>query len=179
MTLVKEASDILHGVSRMSKAFLRESGLLLGRYLERIQFAASRLDREQLWWRPVEGTNSVGNLVLHLRGNLTQWVVSGLGGAPDRRRRGLEFSARDGGTADELLADLTEVVDRCREIAAGLDEAELDRARSIQGYEVTGLVALYHAVEHMGYHTGQIVYVAKQLLGPKSGIDFYPQLRDE
>jgi len=163
----------------MSKGFLRESGLLLGRYLERIQFAVSRLDDEQLWWRPAEGTNSVGNLVLHLRGNLTQWIVSGLGGAPDRRRRSLEFSAVDGATAPELLAELTQVVDRCREIAAGLDEAELDRVRSIQGYEVTGLVALYHAVEHMSYHTGQIVYVAKQLLGPSSGIDFYPQHRNE
>jgi uncharacterized damage-inducible protein DinB len=162
-----------------SRAFLRESGLLLGRYLERIQLAVGKLDEEQLWWRPAEGTNSVGNLLLHLRGNLTQWVVSGIGGAPDGRRRSLEFSATGGGTAQELLAGLTEAVDRCRELAAGLDDAELERVRSIQGYDVTGLVALYHAVEHMSYHTGQIVYVAKQLLGPGSGIDFYPRHRAE
>ena len=117
--------------------------------------------------------------MLHLEGNLSQWVLEGLGGEPFERRRQGEFSARQGPGRDVLIARLTAVVERCAAVVDLLDAPALERRVRIQGYEVTGLGALYHAVEHAGYHTGQIVMLAKQLLGPDSGIDFYPQHRGE
>lgn len=159
--------------------FRSESRRLLGSYLDRIRAATGRLRPEQLWWRPHDGANSVANLLLHLEGNLSQWVLEGLGGEAFERHRDAEFSAREGRDGEALVERLAVVVDRCGRVVDGLDDAALGRPRRIQGYEVTGLGALYHAVEHAAYHTGQIVALAKQLLGPDSGIDFYPQHRGE
>lgn len=159
--------------------FRDESRRLLGSYLDRIRASTRRLDAGQLWWRPHDGANSVANLLLHLEGNLSQWVLEGLGGEAFERHRDAEFSAREGSDGEALVERLAAVVERCARVVDGLDDAALGRLSRIQGYEVTGLAALYHAVEHAAYHTGQIVALAKQLLGPGSGIDFYPQHRGE
>src|SRR5579862_1299439 len=63
-------------------------------HLPRILLCLKELSRQQIWWRPHEASNSVGNLVLHLEGNVRQWIISGLGGAPDKRQRDQEFSER-------------------------------------------------------------------------------------
>lgn len=148
----------------------------LGEYLAKIEAAIAPLSDEQLWWRPAESASAIGNLLLHLTGNLSQWVLAGLGGRPYARRRGEEFAARVGAPKAELLAALAATVAACRETAAALPPAELSRARPIQGYEVDGSRALFHAVEHMSYHTGQIVLLAKAL---GAALDFYPQHRGE
>jgi hypothetical protein len=160
----------------------------LGEYLEKIDRSTAGLAPAAIWHRPDERSNSIGNLLLHLRGNLTQWVLGGLLGEPFERRRGAEFAARPGpggpgdGTTtgrDELLAELAGVVERCRAGIRRLDEEELGRRRTIQGYELDGYRALFHAVEHMSYHTGQIVMRAKELLPPGVELEFYPQHRGE
>jgi uncharacterized damage-inducible protein DinB len=148
----------------------------LGQYLGKIRFCVDRLDERQAWARSGAGCNSVGNLVLHLCGNLSQWVLSGLGGAPDTRERAFEFAADRAATRGELVERLDSVVERCRGVIAALDDAALAAPRTIQDRETDGLGALLHAVEHMSYHTGQIVFAAKQALGEGSGIDFYPHL---
>ncbi|HSM50280.1 MAG TPA: DinB family protein [Thermoanaerobaculia bacterium] len=148
----------------------------LGEYLAKIEAALAPLADEQLWWRPAESTNAIGNLLLHLHGNLSQWVLDGLGGREYTRRRGEEFAARAGAPKGELLAALAATVAACREAAAALPAAELARVRTIQGYDVDGARALFHAVEHMSYHTGQIVLLAKAL---GAELDFYPQHRGE
>lgn len=145
-------------------------------YLRKIEAAVAPLDEEQLWWRPNEGSNSVANLLAHLHGNLSQWVLAGLAGEAFERHRSEEFSARGGATKGRLLADLRETVERCRAAVARLDEAALARPRKIQKYDLDGHAALFHAVEHMSYHTGQIVMLAK-LMGAR--LDFYPQHRGE
>jgi len=159
--------------------FRGESERLLGSYLERICSATRGLSSEQLWWRPHGGANSVANLLLHLEGNLSQWVLDGLAGEPYERHRDAEFAARVGADGEALRERLGAVIGRCRRAIGALDDARLGASLRIQGYETTGLGALYHAVEHASYHTGQIVALAKQLLGPGSGIDFYPQHRGE
>jgi len=148
----------------------------LGEYLAKIEAALAPLADEQLWWRPAQGANAIGNLLLHLRGNLSQWVLEGLGGRPYARQRGAEFAARAGAPKSELVAALAATVAACREVAAALPPAELARVRPVQGYEVDGARALFHAVEHMSYHTGQIVLLAKAL---GAELDFYPQHRGE
>ena len=148
-------------------------------YLGKIEQALEPLSQDQIRWRANEGSNSIANLLAHLHGNLSQWVLAGLGGQPFERHRGEEFSARGhatGATKAELFAQLETTVRRCRASIRGLSPDELARTRRIQGYELDGYRALFHTVEHMSYHTGQIVLLAKLLGAP---LDFYPQHKGE
>ena len=154
-----------------------EAQRLLGEYLGKIDRCVGLLSAEQLWWRPNPRCNSVANLLLHLRGNLSQWVLAGLGGARYERFRREEFAAAKGEDGGALLARLGEVVSACQRVAAGLSGDDLARTLVVQGYTRTGFSVLLHAVEHMAYHTGQIVYVAKQLVGERAEIEFYPHLK--
>lgn len=163
----------------MDQRFLALASGLLEQYAGKIAQALAPLSEEQVWWRPNGASNSAGNLVLHLCGNLSQWVLLGMGGHPYERRRSLEFTAEKTAGKAELLARLSGVVREARRLLAGLGAAELLAPKRIQGYETDGLGAVLQAVEHMSYHTGQIVFLAKALLGPAAGIDFYPQHRDE
>jgi uncharacterized damage-inducible protein DinB len=152
-------------------------------YLDKIAAAVSPLTEDEFWWRANRSSNSVGNLLLHLYGNLGQWVLEGLGGLRTQRRRSEEFAAGLDGELPRIaklqaLERLRERVAQCIEVTTGLPAAELDRVRRIQKYELDGWKALLHTVEHMAYHTGQIVQLAKQLR-PETGLDFYPQHRGE
>ena len=151
----------------------------LALYLEKIRTSVDLLDESQVWWRANARSNSVGILVLHLCGNLSQWVLSGLGGRPFARQRAVEFTTADGASRAELMTRLHDVVAGCRSVLAGLTEADLLAPRTIQKYETDGLRALLHVWEHMSYHTGQIVMLTKQLVGERAEIDFYPQHRGE
>ena len=159
------------------QAFTAEAHHLLGEYLAKIERCVGLLSTEQVWWRPNPRSNCVGNLLLHLCGNLSQWVLVGLGGAPFERHRQEEFAAAPGEGGAALLARLHDVVSACEHVVAGLSEEDLGRTLVIQGYTRSGMSVLLHAVEHMAYHTGQIVYVAKQLAGEEEEIEFYPHLK--
>jgi len=148
-------------------------------YLDKIERATAGLDDDALWWRPDERVNSIGNLLLHLEGNLSQWVLASLLGESFERRRASEFAARRGTSRDALVGRLAGVVERCRRGVERLDATELARTRRIQAYDVDGYGALFHAVEHMSYHTGQIVLLAKARLPPGVELEFYPQHRGE
>ena len=163
----------------MEQRFLALSDGYFQQYVGRIRACVGRLDEAQVWWRPNESCNSVGNLLLHLGGNLTQWVLAGLGGQESERHRAAEFAAREGATKDELVKRLAGVVDDVRAVLSVLDAADLAAPRHIQGYETDGAGVVFHVVEHMSYHTGQIVAATKQMLGPAAGIEFYPQHRGE
>jgi uncharacterized damage-inducible protein DinB len=145
-------------------------------YLGKIESAVSPLSEEQIWWRANEASNSIANLLAHLSGNLSQWVLQGLAGESYERHRSAEFAARGGRTKAELLEELRKTVGRCRAAVARLGDAELDRPYRIQKYEPDGHAALFHTVEHMSYHTGQIVLLAKMM---GAALDFYPQHRGE
>jgi uncharacterized damage-inducible protein DinB len=163
----------------MEARFLAEADRHLGEYLGKITHCVGLLTEEQLWWRPDGSSNSVGNLLLHLAGNLSQWVLAGLGGEGFDRHRSAEFQASRSATGGELLARLTEVVDRTRGVVRGLGAADLARPVHVQGYDTDALGVVFHVVEHMSYHTGQVVFVTKQLRGAPAGIDFYPRHRGE
>ena len=163
----------------MEGRFLAEADRYFEQYLRKIGVCVALLSEPQVWWRPHESCNSVGNLLLHLHGNLSQWVLATLGGQAYERHRAEEFRAREGAPKDELLARLAAVVEKVRAVVAGLDPPALERRRHVQGYDTDGLGVVFHAVEHMSYHTGQIVAATKQLTGPQAGIEFYPQHRNE
>lgn len=151
-------------------AFLAQSReYLTGHYLPKLRAALEPLTEEDLWWRPNEASNSIGNLLLHLAGNIRQWVVSGVGGAPDRRDRAAEFARREPLTRAELLTTLTEAVLEADAVIARIHPASLGDRRPIQGREVTVLQAIYHVVEHLAMHAGQIFYIVKLRSGQDLG----------
>lgn len=149
-----------------ASAFLERSRTILADdHMPRIRRAVEELPPDDLWWRPNEASNSVGNLLLHLSGNLRQWIVSGVGGAPDVRRRSEEFGRRADATADELVDGLGRTVEEATRVLADVDPGVWSDRRSVQGRKVTVLDAVYHAVEHFAMHTGQIIYVVKLRTG--------------
>ncbi len=164
-------------MSETSSALPHEADLLLAEYLSKIEHCVRLLSRDQVWWRPNSRCNSVANLLLHLCGNLSQWVLVGLGGGRYERHRREEFAAVEGDDGAKLLGRLHGVVEECRAVVRGLSAEDLGREHSIQGITRTGFGVLLHAVEHMAYHTGQIVYVTKQLIDERVEIEFYPGLR--
>ncbi len=127
------------------------------------------LSDEEIWHRPNQSSNSVGNLVLHLCGNMTQYIISALGENEDKRERDSEFSAREGYTAAELLNKMKTVNDECINMINGLDEKKLMREYFIQGGSMSGIGAVVHVTEHYSYHTGQIVYLTKALKDTDTG----------
>lgn len=148
------------------RAFLAESRRhLVEDYLPKIERCVERLTDEQVWWRAGEHSNSVGNLLLHLEGNLRQWVVCGAGGREDLRERDREFDERRRLPREELLSKLRAAVAEADEALARLDPATLLERRRVQGLDVTLLAAVFHAVEHFSTHTGQIVLLTKMLTG--------------
>jgi uncharacterized damage-inducible protein DinB len=106
-------------------------------------------------------------------------VLCGLGGQPFERRRAAEFAAREGDSKDDLMRRLSGVVDDVRAVLGALDAEALAAPRHVQGYDTDGLGVVLHVVEHMSYHTGQIVAATKQLLGSAAAIEFYPQHKRE
>ncbi|HKK08181.1 MAG TPA: DinB family protein [Gemmatimonadota bacterium] len=152
------------------QAFIDRSRAFLGsEYLPKIRSCLDELPPDALWWRPNAASNSVGNLLLHLSGNLGQWIVSGVGGEPDVRERQAEFDAEGGREAAELLARLEATVADADRVLAGLDPGRLLEARVVQGTDTTVLDAIYHVVEHFGMHTGQIAYITKMRTGEDLG----------
>jgi uncharacterized damage-inducible protein DinB len=146
----------------VGEAFVHRSRAYLTKdYMPKIRKTVEGLAAGDLWWRPNDASNSVGNLLLHLAGNIRQWVLSGVGGAKDSRDRDLEFQQDGGATAEELLDHLEATVLAVDAVLADLPTSSLLDTRVIQGMEVTVLEAVYHVVEHFSTHTGQIVYLAK------------------
>jgi hypothetical protein len=147
---------------------------LCTQYWPRLRTCVSPLTPEQIWWRPNPASNSIGNLVLHLAGNVRQWLVASFNGQTDERDRPAEFSRTEGMTAAEILAVLGAAVDDGEQVLARLTEAELTRTYAIQGVTVSGLAAVYQVVEHFGLHYGQIVYITKLLT--EKDLGFYREL---
>lgn len=164
--------DISNNMLSASELFIaRARRALTSEYLPRVRACVEKLGDEQLWWRPNEASNSIANLLLHLGGNLRQYVVSGVGGAPDERRREEEFGERGSLSASELIERLAATVAEADRTLEQLDPEILTERRTIQGREVTLLDAIGHAVEHFAMHTGQITYVTKLLT--ESDLGFY------
>ena len=154
------------------RAFLDRSRIILGsELLPRISRCVRELTEEDLWWRPNDVSNSVGNLMLHLEGNTRQWIIAGVGGEPDRRRRDEEFARREGVSGDELLEAITTPVGEAAGLLEHLPPEVLREERFIQGRQVSVLDAVYHVVEHFSMHTGQVIYITKLRTG--RDLEFY------
>ena len=162
-------SDSLH------RNFLDYSAGKLRQHAGRIETCLSGLNEEQVWARGGDNENAIGNLVLHLCGNVRQWIVSGVGGQADTRQRDAEFDARGGVPVSELIARLRTTVEEAVVVSGSVTAGRLAERVAIQKYDVTVLEAIYHVVEHFSGHTGQIIFATKMLTG--SDLGFYRHLR--
>ena len=144
---------------------------LLEEYWPRLQGCVASLTAEQMWWRPNEASNSIGNLLLHLNGNVRQWLVASFNRLEDTRDRPAEFAERQLIPPAALLARLGATMHDASAVLARLTEADLVSTYQIQGYTVSGIEVVYHVVEHFGMHYGQILYITKLVRG--EGLGFY------
>lgn len=152
--------------------FIEESiGYLKDTYLPRMARALEALDPADVWWRPHAAALSVGNILLHLQGNVNQWILSGLGGQPDRRDRAAEFAADCGDGGEVLFARLAATVSAACDLLP--EVGDLHAPCNIQGFSTTPFRAIYHVVEHFGWHCGQAVWIAKARGGTDHSIAFY------
>jgi uncharacterized damage-inducible protein DinB len=135
---------------------------LMDEYRTKLRRAVNALPADVIWQRANEGSNSVGNLLLHLAGNVGQWIVTGVGGAPDTRDRRAEFNTRGGASADELLGRLDSVLAEADAVLSSLSADTLAERRTIQGRDVSVMAAVYSAVQHFSTHLGQIIMIAKE-----------------
>jgi uncharacterized damage-inducible protein DinB len=149
--------------------FLKFSADKLEQLLGRIQDCLARLTLDQIWTRNTDNENAAANLVLHLCGNLRQWIGTGIGGKPDHRDRDSEFAARGGLTPTELAERLKIAVADASGIIRSVPVARLSERIMPQNYDVTVLEAIYHVVEHFAQHTGQIILLTKLLTGEDLG----------
>ncbi|MGO8814700.1 MAG: DUF1572 family protein [Terriglobia bacterium] len=152
-------TELTHAVVAQADRVLRQL------YLPRITSCLAHLSPEQIWWRPNEASNSVGNLVLHLTGNVRQWIISGLGGAPDVRVRDLEFSEHGPLPGRVLVSRLRRTIIEACGMLESLSAKDLARVYIIQKFHVTGLEAAFHVAEHFSHHAGQIILLTKMLTG--------------
>jgi uncharacterized damage-inducible protein DinB len=163
----------------MNEKFIEEFiGQAIHRIDENTQKLATcmqELNESEIWKRPNPHSNSVGNIILHLCGNIRQYAISSLGNSKDVRERDKEFSADGGYTGPGLLKKLTDTIEQAKNVFQSTTEEELLRVRKVQGYTHSGIGIILHVTEHYSYHTGQIIFWIKLLkdkdLGLYAGID--------
>lgn len=161
-------------MATVESLFLEISATKLLEFLVRIEACLAKMTGDQIWSRGHETENAVGNLVLHLGGNVRQWIIATLGGEADRRDRDAEFVARGGLDASELAAGIRQTVEQAVIVIRAASTEQLTAAYMIQGYSVSGVEVVYHVVEHFAQHTGQIIFATKMLVGQDMG--FYRHL---
>lgn len=130
-------------------------------YPIKLRHCVNALPPGTVWDRPNQSSNSIGNLLVHLTGNVTEWILGGVGGRSIKRNRASEFAQTDGADAGRLLDNLEVVLREADSVLARLTEDDLERSIVIQGRDTSVLGAIYHVVEHFAMHTGQIILMTK------------------
>jgi uncharacterized damage-inducible protein DinB len=155
--------------------FLKYSADKLTQLTARIVTCLDQLTPEQVWTRNSENENAIGNLVLHLCGNVRQWIGFGVGGQPDIRVRDREFSIQGGVSIEELKERLLTASREGAGMIAALPLDRLAETTKVQSYELPVIEAIYHVIEHFSGHTGQIIFATKLWTG--SDLGFYRHLK--
>ena len=156
----------------VAQVYLSKAHQLLNEdFMPRIGQCVNELSEEEIWWRPNDSSNSIGNILMHLSGNVRQWIISAVGQTEDVRVRDLEFSEQGPVPKADLLVKLESTVREATQVLQNLDPEALLEMRHIQVYEMNVLQAVFHVIEHFSGHTGQIIYITKLL--KDKGCRFY------
>lgn len=148
--------------TEVSTAFVEYArAKLIDDYLPKIHRCLGELTEDEVWWRPNPACNSVGNLLLHLCGNVRQWIIHGIGGAEDKRQRRTEFDEKGPISKNDLMKRLDDTLNEVGQVLNQFDRTSLLLPRTVQGFDETYLSILFHVVEHFSFHLGQITYITK------------------
>ena len=145
----------------------------------KISHCINQLDDEQVWWRPSPELNSIGNLLLHLAGNLRQWIVAGVGDAEDIRQRQSEFDESGPIAKRELLERLTSVLKDSKAALSAVTAEDLLSGKRVQGFDVTKLHAAMNSVTHFQGHVQEIICLTRQQLGSDYEFEWKPTTAEE
>ena len=145
----------------LSLEFTAQAIKRINQSTEKITACMEQLEEKDVWVSPNENLNSIGNLILHLCGNIRQHIISALGGEQDIRTRDLEFSAKGGFNKSELIAKLQDTAGEATKVIGRMGEEELLKKRIAQGVSHSGVDSIVHVTEHYSYHTGQIIFLTK------------------
>ena len=148
----------------LAEAFRDQAVFRMGKSLEKVKVCLSALDQEAFWHAPNKSSNSPARLLWHLQGNIGQYILSGLGGEEDQRDRHAEFNTIDPRDRKTVESDFFKIGAKALEVIRTVPEAALIQRKHVQGFELSGTGIILHVVEHLSYHTGQLVYLTKELL---------------
>lgn len=154
--------------------FIRESVKRLRENTPKIGKCLDEMSDADVWQRPNPSCNSVGTIIVHLCGNITQYIISSLGGTEDRRERDKEFATRGGLTKTELFNKLNATVEQAVGIIENIQPGDMLTKKSVQGFDLSAIGIVIHVVEHYSYHTGQIIYWTKML--KDKDLEFYKNI---
>jgi uncharacterized damage-inducible protein DinB len=154
----------MEATEEIKKLLLKEiSNRLFAEGFVRLRFCLSQINDKELWFKPNDYTNSIGNLVLHLIGNLSQWVLQAMGNRDFVRDRSIEFSMKEGFTCQDLLLKINRLEEELKIVIDSLTFQDLITERPVQIFEENGISILVHVTEHFSYHLGQITLIVKIL----------------
>ena len=153
----------------LTKEFVDQSIFYIDKSTPRIRTCLDEINEGQLWTKPSPVSNSIGNIILHLCGNITQYILSALGQVEDSRDRPKEFSAEGGYNRSELISKLEKTVLDANEVIKSMDENRLLKIYKVQGEELSGVGIIVHVTEHYSYHTGQVAFYTKLLTNKDLG----------
>ena len=165
MPVEAESKPPVAGDASVGAEYLAESRSTLMSALTKFEHCLAQLTDADLWWRQLPSQNSIENIILHLCGNLRQWILHGVGGESDVRDRPGEFADRTNRSKTELLTMLRETIAKCDRVLAAFPPQRLLERRRIQGFETTVLAAVFDTVSHFVGHQHQIVYITRLRLG--------------
>ncbi len=153
------------------KEFIEQSMSRIEESTNRIIKCLQEIDETEIWKFPNNNLNSIGNLMLHLCGNIRQYIISALGEIEDTRERDKEFSTKTGYTKSDLVNKLKNTIDEAARIIKNIDEKRLTNIYSVQGFNLSGIGIIIHVTEHYSYHTGQIAFWTKLI--KNKDLEFY------
>ncbi|HIF32865.1 MAG TPA: DUF1572 domain-containing protein [Planctomycetaceae bacterium] len=175
----REWLNLMTSTDEIGKAVTAEAVTCLRYGVEKIEHCLGQLDDDQIWWRPNEEMNAIGNLLLHLAGNLGQWIVAGIGDTEYKRDRPAEFSERRKRSKDEVLKTLLDAVEKSCATLTAVSADELLAVNRIQGSDVSKMNAMMHSVTHFQGHVQEIIGLTRQTLGIEYRLQWTPQTAEE
>lgn len=145
----------------------------------KIRHCLDQLSEEQVWWRPREEMNAIGNLLLHVAGNIRQWIISGVGDETDTRTRQAEFDATGPQAKQEVLDRLFATLRDAESVIQNATAEELLAEKRIQGHDVTKMGAIWHSITHFQGHVQEIIGMTRQQLGEEYNFEWAPSTHEE
>ena len=119
------------------------------------------MTEDDVWWRPDETSNALGNIMLHLIGSNCLYVGYGVGARAIERDRAAEFTARGNPDRVVIVGGWNQTVQMMTEVFDSLDASQLMEKTDRAGKETTIASILLHASHHTAAHMGQVVWITK------------------